>query len=536
MSKIDHTKANIIQRIRSLFSDNTLTKKASLNALAAGLEYAAKLIVGFVVTPIMVAGLGDYFYGAYQVLSRLIGYLTPTSGRPTQALKMKLANKQLVANDEEKRRYVGSTLVILLLFLPLTVIAGTVLTWFSPIWLKAEVESYGVIRLAAGLLSFALILQNLISIPRSALEGENLGYKRMGLSVFLVLFSGGLTWLAIALKTGIAGVAAAALISSVITGVFYFLVVRVYAPWFGIKKASRADNREFLGLSVWFMLWNLINILMMASDVVILGLFNSVQSVTNYTLTKYAPETTINVIAIAVFSILPGLGGIIGSGDLTRAAKVRSEIMSFTWWILTVFGATIILWNEEFLGLWVGSSHYPGGFTNLLIILMVSQFVIMRNDANVIDLTLKLKQKVTLGMISVVLAIGLSIFFLSVLKMGIPGLVLGTMTGRLVLSLAYPLMVGKMISLPWGQQLKSIIRPLIVTILLFIGLMFAGEKFESFASALASSWIGLILSVGMTFVLVLLITYYVGFNKSQKEIVIRRLRAIFFTGNRSGNG
>lgn len=524
--EIARPRRSFAKRIRGLFVDSSLTKKASLNALAGGLEYIARLLVGFFVTPVLVAGLGDYYYGVNQVLSRLMGYLQPASGRPTQALKMKLANQQLVAVDEEKRKFVGSTLVILGYFLPLTVIAGVIITWFAPIWLKATPESYTTIRIASGVLVLNMILFNLSNVPRSALEGENLGYKRMGISALLVLVGGGLIWLAVTLKTGLVGVTVAAVISTLISGIFYLLVVRNYAPWFGIRRASRQDNREFLALSIWFMLWNLINTLMMASDVVVLGLFNSVQSVTNYTLTKYAPETTINIIAIVVFSILPGLGGIIGSGDVVKAAKVRSEIMSFTWWILTVFGATILLWNQSFLGLWVGNEHFPGGFTNLLIVLMVSQFVILRNDANVIDLTLKLKQKVILGLISVTFSIGLAVFFVSNLQMGIPGVIAGIMAGRAILSVAYPLMVGKMIRIPILQQAKAVLRPLVVTLALFFGFLSIGSKLARWDTFLTSSWIGLIISVGFTFLTMLVVTFFLGFSAQQRNAIQHRLTAI----------
>ena len=77
-----------------LLSDESLTKKASLNALAAALDYGARLLVGFIITPLLVTGLGDYIYGAWRVLERMVGYLYPTSGRATQALKWTLASKQ----------------------------------------------------------------------------------------------------------------------------------------------------------------------------------------------------------------------------------------------------------------------------------------------------------------------------------------------------------------------------------------------------------------------------------------------------------
>src|SRR5690349_3044601 len=98
--------------ISAVFSDKTLTQKAYLNALASMLEYATSLLVGFFLTPFMVTGLGDYSFGLWQILNRLVGYLTPASGRPTYALKWTLANQQASEDYEAKRRYVGSTLII----------------------------------------------------------------------------------------------------------------------------------------------------------------------------------------------------------------------------------------------------------------------------------------------------------------------------------------------------------------------------------------------------------------------------------------
>src|SRR5437899_6284973 len=47
-----------------------LTKRASLNAIQALLDYGGKLLVGFVVTPILVSGLGTSLYGVWEMLSR----------------------------------------------------------------------------------------------------------------------------------------------------------------------------------------------------------------------------------------------------------------------------------------------------------------------------------------------------------------------------------------------------------------------------------------------------------------------------------
>jgi hypothetical protein len=158
--------------------DKSLTKKASLNALAEALDYGARLLVGFMINPLLLAGVGNFGYGAWQVLVRLIGHIAPASGRPTQALKWTLASQQDSTDDEEKRRHVGSAIAVWFLFLPLLLTLGGLLAWFVPSWLKAPVALVWSVRLAAVLLVADLIMSSLVEVPRSVLGGENLGYKR----------------------------------------------------------------------------------------------------------------------------------------------------------------------------------------------------------------------------------------------------------------------------------------------------------------------------------------------------------------------
>ena len=52
-------------------------------------------------------------------------------------------------------------------------------------------------------------------------------------------------------------------------------------------------------------------------------------------------------------------------------------------------GCCLILWNETFIELWVkGDAFYLGDTATVMIVLVVIQMVLLRNDAFVIDLTL----------------------------------------------------------------------------------------------------------------------------------------------------
>ncbi|MBI5296006.1 MAG: oligosaccharide flippase family protein [Chloroflexi bacterium] len=515
--------------IAGLLSDKSLTRKAYLNALTVVLEYAASLVVGFIITPLMVAGLGSYLFGMWQILNRLIGYINPVSGRPGFALKATLSNQQGSTDYDQKRRYVGSTLAIWALFLPILIGIGGSVSWFAPFWVHAPSTYVWTIRAVAGLLVLNMIVSTLSSIPQVTLQGENLGYKRMGMSVVLVLAGGSLTWLALYLKLGIVGVAAAVVTSTLMTGLFYLWIVRTYAPWFGAAKPSLADARQMLGLSWWFMGWNLVTTLLLASDVVVLGLLNSVESVTNYSLTKYVPEMLIGVIVIVIFGIMPGLGGIIGAGNFEKAVHLREEINSFIWLVATTLGASILIWNRTFIGLWVGTGHYSGSLPNLLIVAAAMQLALIRSDGNIIDLTLRLSRKVLLGFLSVAISIAAAGILVGYFRMSVVGLCLGIMAGRVILSIGYPILIGRSLGIPWRSQLSLMYRPMLVTALLFAAGVGVDAFFSSAIESWADGWLSFLLSAGVTGILMLAISFFGGLSTLQRKSMLRRMQAVLAT-------
>jgi O-antigen/teichoic acid export membrane protein len=509
-----------------MLSSEKLTIKASLNSLAAALEFGARLMVGFIVSPFLVAGLGNFYFGAWQVLLRLTGAISPASGRASQALKWSLANEQSFTEYEIKRGYVGSALAVWAIFLPFLALLGGLLAWFVPNWIKAPEGFIWYLRLAAGLLVMRTILNSLADIPRSVLEGVNLGYRRMGLSALLVFIGGGFTFLALYLDMGIIGVATATLATSILTGLFFLHVVRRYIPWFGVRKPSCNEVRRFLTLSGWFLASKLVLQLMLASDVALLGILNSAESVSVYTLTKYAPETIVTISAIVAWGVAPGLGGIMGAGNLEKAAHVRGEIMSITWLLVTVFGSTVILWNQEFINLWVGQEYYAGSFPALLIMCVVVQFVLIRNDEYIIDLTLCLRQKVIVGALSIMLSLTIATLFVSSFELGISGLCLGLIFGRLILSLGYPVLVCRFLKVSLLSQLRNLLRPAFTTIFLF----WLASKLAEFSHVSSEiglrGWLGLSFSVWITFCFAMLLAFYVGLPGAQRRQILQRVKIL----------
>ncbi|PYV85619.1 MAG: hypothetical protein DMG05_22325 [Acidobacteria bacterium] len=496
-----------------------LTQRAYLNIAASLLDYTAKIAVGLLVTPILVGGLGRSLFGVWEMLSRLVGYMSATDGRPTQALRLVVANQQSLPDLALKRRSVGSAMVVWLLFLPVLAGVGTILVWFSPTITKVSPDLQQVVRLTCALLVLNFLLSGLVELPESILRGMNLGYRRMGLQAGLSVVAGLLTVGAICRGLGLIGVAAAQIALAGVTAVFFWLVAKKCVPWFGVMRPTKTEIWSLLGMSTWYSAGDLITKLLLASDVIILGMVASPSTVTTYVLTGYAARTVLGIMTITLAAVTPGLGGVIGQKQYQKAFRLRREMIMMSWCLVTAIGSTILLWNRSFLYLWVGREHYAGFWANLLIVAIMVQTVFIRSDSYVIDATLRLRDRVLVTAIAAVVSIVLSVLLIP--RLGIVGLCLGILGGRMIQSVSYPFLVRLCLGRSQGSGPKGTARPAIVMGLLFVASGYLGQRL------LAHNWIEWTTYVGGSFGIILCIALVTGLSNESKRPLIRRFRMIW---------
>jgi O-antigen/teichoic acid export membrane protein len=502
----------------------TLTQRASLTTVAYGLEYGAKIAVGLVLTPFLVSRLGQALYGVYEILVRLTSYLTPISGRPAEALRLVVASRQKSTDALSQQRAVGGALMVWLLFLPLAVAGGAVLTWLAPGLVGVPPTQAGIVRLACGLLVAAVLLGGPLATPESVLYGMNLGYKRMELQASLSLVGGALSAGAAYAGLGLAGVAGAQLLLAALTGTAYWLIARVHVRWLGIARPGAVDIRACVAVSGWLSVGDLVAKLLLASDLVIIGALLSPTVVTTYVLTGYAARTLITVYSAAITAAMPGLGSLIGRKQFVWAGLVRREMLLLTWLLAAAVGTTILLWNRAFLQLWVGSGQWSGWLVNLLLVVIAVQSLFIRADSYVIDAALQPRSRVRIGAAAAILTLGGMIVLTP--RFGLPGLCLTVLAGRTLQTIGYPRVVVRCLGdVAVNAGGTGLLRPLLVISGLFAAATLAGR------SLIVSGWLPWIGGVALTFLLASGIGYGVGLVRDDRHLLRARFLAI--TGRRA---
>jgi O-antigen/teichoic acid export membrane protein len=510
-----------------LKSTQTLTQRSFLNAASAFLDYFTQIVVSFVITPLLVAGLGSALYGVWQILTRLVSYMSATDGKPTQALKWVIANHQNTDDHSINRRAIGSALGVWLMMLPVLIGVGGFVVWVAPSLTNTTDEWFTLVRVTCSVLVINLIFTGMVTIPAAVLRGMNLGYKRMGTVAGLNIIGGILMAGAIYLDFGLVGVAIAYLIQTILTGLTFWYLVKIYLPWFGADKVTFSEVKRFLRLSSWYAGWDVVSKLLLASDVILLGILISASAVTNYVLTGYAAQTLVAIITMMVGAAAPGLGGLVGKQQFDKVIDLRKEMLLMSCLFAGILGFMILMWNRSFITLWVGQEKYAGPWVNLLLVLIAIQLLFFRNETYLIDLTLDLRRKVILGFVATLVSVGLMILFTPLF--GMSGLCLGILGGRLILSIGYPVITGQFLGVSLSDHFKPVFRPFLVMTGLFYFATYAGQK------VVIESWLGMMMWGGISLLVISLVFFWTGFTKNQRSLLMSRVLKLMPSKNISNN-
>ncbi len=194
--------------------------------------------------------------------------------------------------------------------------------------------------------------------------------------------------------------------------------------------------------------------------------------------------------------------------------------MAVAWLMATVAGAGVLLWEESFLGLWVGQRYYPGAVPTLLIVVMILQLTMIRVDSNIIDLTLNIRRKVLLGLLSAALSIALAWFLVARLDLGIAGVAAGFIAGRAIQSVTYPLMIGRILTIPTSAQVAALVRAGLVTAGLF------GAAVALSRVVTVETWVGLVVASVLSGVVLTIVAVFGGLSVKQRTWLLSRARRV----------
>jgi O-antigen/teichoic acid export membrane protein len=494
-----------------------LTVRASLNAAISMFTAVANIVVGLVVNPALLGALGTVDFGIWKICQRLLSFVSAAEGQSTQGLKWTIAAKQADPDLQSKRRDIASALIVWLLLLPLVAAAGGAMAWYSPSFVNdVDPSYYGPIRLACLILTVGLILMPLQAIPAAVMFGMNREYQIAWLRSVVLVFAGAGMVACAMMGWGIPGVALASVLAPLLGTVITLVIARRALPWIGVSRPRREEVKSFFGFSFWILGWQIAARFLFMSDVLVLGLVTSATTVSAFVLSHY-PIQVAEIVAFNVITAsMPSLGHLLSSGENQRAAKVRGEITRLTWLMTVIPGALILLFCQSFVNLWVGPENFIGQLELLLMVILCIQVVMIRNDGNIINLTLDIKTKFYIGISGGLLAFGLAYLLGGPMGYGVAGALAGLIVGRTLLQIAFPIVLRTTFNTQ-GVDLRTPLRMIFATLIMLGCCMLIGP------SVRIDGWFVLAGAVLLASLPIIPISFFLGLSREGRHEVIARL-------------
>lgn len=494
---------------------DSLTRKAALTNANGLLEQCCRLISGMVISPFVMRTLGTELYGAWSMIGQIQSYLSLSDFRSAGTLKILLSVQQHQDNPQEKRRLVGASIVVWFLSLALLVVVATAVLPFSSALIKTKMENTGAVRMALGIAFFTLAATQLFSIAGCSLRGSNLDYTAMGWRSLINLLVSLLGLVAVKCGLSLVGLASAACLGAIITGLFWLYLARKFVPWFGAAKPSRTELKSFAGNTGWTLLSSLGQALLTASDVILIGYFISPSAAGMYSSTGALNRFLTLPMLTLLSSASIGLNGISGRREWPRLTQVSRELMVLSVALVTVSSVITIMLNASFVQRWAGAAFFAGPSITIGVTALIGAQFLYRFASILLDGLLEFKSKAYILLTAGLLTIGLS--GLAVRPFGAIGVLLATGISVLLASGWMFWIFHERTGLGCGDLFKGVGRPCLVGALLIAGACWLKVHLTTWAglavaSVVAASTSGLVM-------------LYFGLDQPSREKVISRLTA-----------
>jgi O-antigen/teichoic acid export membrane protein len=485
------------------------------NTVSNGIGLALLAAISFLLTPILIHGLGQFYFGLWVLVSSVVGYygLFDIGLRTTM---QRYVARLRGMNDHEALNQTFTTALVLTLGIScFLIVLSIALASFLPAFFNLRGISIAIARS----LFLLMGLEVAVSLPAMLIGSYLCGWQRFDLfninAVAVSAVQAALFIFVLRFGFGVLGVAGVTLGVTTLSIPFQWWLVRRIDTQLHVRWRNTSWNRARELVSFSFsVFFGVIGFQLRAyTDAIVIARVLGLAMVTPFTVASRLIEYSRRIIVAATSPLLPAFSELDGQGrqEEVRALFLRSTRMTV---LISLFASLIlILHGKSLLRIWVGKEFISS--YSLLVILVAGNFLaFVQRPARLLLIAAGHQRFLGLIAISDGLAnLALSIFWAR--RYGLVGVALGT---------TVPLLVSTVIILCWyvlrvttvrfGEHFRSALaRPLLAgAIFALIGYavhqMFPAPGLLSFLGILA----------GET-TLFALLAYFPGLIRSERHAI-----------------
>lgn len=365
---------------------------ARRNAVALHTNFLVVALLGLIVSPIVLGAVGAVAFGIWKTAQQAVGFLSLADGRATQALKWVVASRDGREHGEALRRDVGATLVVWLLWLPLSATAAILLVGFVLPMLVGGADP-SLTYTVGGVLAVGAVIGGVLGIPDAVLRGSNLVHLSALASTVMAVVVAVVSVIAVSRSAGIVALAVITVAGGVTVAAITWRIAARRVAWWGAARPRAGEIARLSRFSGWLLAWATVDRVLLSAELLLFGAVLGPAVAASFAMTSYVTIFAVGAGMLTTGALMPTLGGMLARSD-AETARLVSLAKSLNAAIIVVAGGAIVLLNETFVDVWVGAEHYLGDPVNALMVVAMAQMMLLRTDAQILDVSLQLARMV----------------------------------------------------------------------------------------------------------------------------------------------
>ena len=337
-----------------------------------------------ILVPIYLKYISIPLYGAWLATGNILVWLTLVDSGLSVVLQQKVAsaygdkNKILVGQIITNSTILSVIVTVLIIIIGM-LLAESITNWVGLDNLNDKEELGNAIEIAiigTGLIilssSFTAISLGLLS--SKGINSVILSVTALAIIASLILILNGYGILALAMEILIKGV-------GFTIGAIVYLLYRIHNENIILRFSKKILIDLSHSMSYTFFS-RLGTTLSENIDLFFVAKIMGPEFVTLLAMTKRAPESSRKFVERPAIAFMPAVSHLMGEGKIDRAREVLLRLFLIILWVLGLFTAGFVTFNEVFVGLWVGQELFAGKTVSMVICLLFFISVIAGTTSN----------------------------------------------------------------------------------------------------------------------------------------------------------
>lgn len=336
------------------------------HAWAIGMVFVS----GVVLVPLYLRHIPIDLYGAWLASGNILTWVTLADPGVSLVLQQRVATAYGAGDRTELVGWIATGLWTTVAISAVIIACGIVSSWFLPTWLAlssavdqqelVDAFRWSVVGSALMVMSFSVT-----SVNQGLQSSLGIGTIYVAASLFrlaavIALLGWGFGLLAIAIPS--VGMGLILLCANVVYMLRRFRREGISFQW------APVHFKQLAGLLSWTSFGRLSAVMTSHVDLFVVARFLGPESVSVLRFTRTAPEISRLLIERPIAALQPSLAHLMGAGGDGRARIIVVSVTRGVVHLLALLAGGLVLLNDDFVRLWLGTRFYAGAETDVLII------------------------------------------------------------------------------------------------------------------------------------------------------------------------